>query len=114
MWPRKWDLEALPNIPETVDDGYTAPGQQLMKTILSPKPHEYYGQVPLYTYPQPNQRSVKPWRGLTDEEIEKLAVESGKATFLNDDEQTDILWFDGDCICLARAIEAKLKEKNNG
>ena len=50
--------------------------------------------------------------GLTDEEIEKLSVESGKATFLNDDEQTDILWFDGDCICLARAIEAKLREKN--
>ena len=60
---------------------------------------------------QPAQPS-KPWVGLTESEIEKLAVESGKATFLNDNEQTDILWFDGDCFGLARALEAKLREKN--
>ena len=62
----------------------------------------------LYTSPP----ASKPWVSLTDEDIEKLSVESGKATFLNDDEQTGILWFDGDCMSLARAIEAKLREKN--
>ena len=54
------------------------------------------------------------WVGLTTEEMEKLSVENGKATFLNDDEETDILWFDGDCFALLRAAEAKLREKNGG
>ena len=52
------------------------------------------------------------WVGLTDEDIEKLAVENGQATFLNDDEETGIIWFDGDATPFAQAIEAKLKEKN--
>jgi hypothetical protein len=50
--------------------------------------------------------------GLTNEEMEKISVENGKATFLNDDEETDILWFDGDCFALLKAAEAKLREKN--
>ena len=54
------------------------------------------------------------WVGLTDEEIEKLAVENGHATFLNDDEETGIIWFDGDATPFARAIEQKLREKNGG
>lgn len=53
------------------------------------------------------------WVGLTTEEMEKLSVENGKATFLNDDEATDILWFDGDCFALLKAAEDKLKEKNH-
>ena len=52
------------------------------------------------------------WVSLTDEDIEKLAVENGQATFLNDDEETGIIWFDGDATPFAQAIEAKLKEKN--
>ena len=75
-------------------------------------PYKFRKGQPLYTSQPENANAGKPWRGLTDEEIEKLSVESGKATFLNDDEQTDVLWFDGDCIGLARAIEAKLREKN--
>jgi hypothetical protein len=58
------------------------------------------------------QIAKREWVGLTTEEMEKLSVENGKATFLNDDEETDILWFDGDCFALLRAAEAKLKEKN--
>ena len=54
------------------------------------------------------------WVGLTDEEIEKLAVENGHATFLNDDEETGIIWFDGDATPFARAIEQKMREKNGG
>jgi hypothetical protein len=53
------------------------------------------------------------WVGLTNEEMEKMSVENGKATFLNDDEATDILWFDGDCFALLKAAEDKLKEKNH-
>ena len=54
------------------------------------------------------------WVVLTDEEIEKLSVENGHATFLNDDEETGIIWFDGDATPFARAIEQKLREKNGG
>ena len=70
--------------------------------------------VPVKTYHdgKPWPVAPKPWVGLTDEEMEKLSVENGKATFLNDDEETDILWFDGDCFALLKAAEAKLKEKN--
>jgi hypothetical protein len=72
--------------------------------------------VPVKTYHdgKPWPVAPKPWVGLTDEEMEKLSVENGKATFLNDDEETDILWFDGDCFALLKAAEAKLKEKNHG
>ncbi len=52
------------------------------------------------------------WVGLTDEEMENFSVENGMATFLNDGEETHILWFDGDCFALLKAAEAKLKEKN--
>ena len=62
---------------------------------------------PLYTHPPKRE-----WVGLTDEDIEKLAVENGQATFLNDDEETGIIWFDGDATPFAQAIEAKLKKKN--
>jgi len=57
-WIRKEDLERLPRTPETVDDGYTAPGQQLRKIILSAKPHSYYGQVPLYKHQQAHKRPL--------------------------------------------------------
>jgi hypothetical protein len=72
--------------------------------------------VPVKTYHdgKPWPVAPKPWVGLTDEEMEKLSVENGKATFLNDDEETDVLWFDGDCFALLKAAEAKLKEKNHG
>jgi hypothetical protein len=66
----------------------------------------------LYTTPQPQREWERPWVSLTDEDIEKLAVENGQATFLNDDEETGIIWFDGDATPFAQAIEAKLKEKN--
>ena len=50
--------------------------------------------TPLYTSPQPS----KPWRGLTDEELADIAMQSGA--------------YDGQLRDFARAIEAKLREKN--
>ena len=64
------------------------------------------GAEPLYTHP-PKERAEgekREWVGLTDEDIEKLAVENGQATFLNDDEETGIIWFDGDATPFAQAI----------
>ena len=71
---------------------------------VSQFPHDEW--FPVYKQPK------REWVGLTTGEMEKLAVENGKATFLNDDEETGILWFDGDCFDLLKAAEAKLKEKN--
>ncbi len=91
-WIRQGDLERLPFTQPTVDDFESgiAGGQQLMKTILSPKPHNYYGQIPLYT-------AQRQWVGLTPEEID---------TVYRDMPPPVQHWQ------LARAIEAKLKEKN--
>ena len=71
-----------------------------------------FGEEPKITCPD-CQKETK-FVGLTNEEIEKLAVENGHATFLNDDEETGIIWFDGDATPFARAIEQKLREKNGG
>ena len=54
------------------------------------------------------QNYVRPWRGLTDEEIED-AIDDGFAFGLNDGNVSNEY-----VIRYVRAIEAKLKEKNNG
>jgi len=54
------------------------------------------GLTPLYTFPQPS----KPWVGLTDEEIKRMAA----PWFLS------MYW--KLCVSFGRAIETKLKEKN--
>jgi hypothetical protein len=84
-------------------------GEQL--SVVFKNPHDDICYSPLGFIDAPP-AAQKPWVGLTDEEMEKLSVENGKATFLNDDEETDMLWFDGDCFALLKAAEAKLKEKN--
>ena len=53
----------------------------------------HYTWEPLYTSPPANANAGKPWVGLTDEEIYALT-------------------FDGRPVKFARAVEAKLKEKN--
>jgi predicted glycosyl hydrolase (DUF1957 family) len=59
------------------------------------------GRSPLYTAPPKRE-----WQGLTDEEIDDLSYLSQKI------DEGNAAWFDR---CgFARAIEAKLKEKNNG
>ena len=54
------------------------------------------------------QNYVRPWRGLTDEEIED-AIDDGFAFGLNDGNVSNEY-----VIRYVRVIEAKLKEKNNG
>ncbi|WP_353247348.1 hypothetical protein [Limnohabitans sp.] len=67
------------------------------------KPSSTYKPIALYTSP-PAQRT---WVGLTDEEIEKLITDAGFT-------RSDLLMM-GACIDqIARLVEAKLKEKNNG
>jgi len=56
--------------------------------------------IPLYTAP-----SKRNWQGLTDEEIEEVC---GLFPFYSNE------WCDSDYVDFARAIEAKLKEKNHG
>jgi hypothetical protein len=66
------------------------------------KPPDYAKNVrPLYTTPPAAQR---PWFGLTDEEVAKIVDEQ------TTDNQGYDIWCDGQGV--ARAIEAKLKEKN--
>jgi hypothetical protein len=55
-----------------------------------------HNQKPLYTHPHQ-------WQGLTDDEIEQAILSKNKAGE----------WW-GMCLDIARAIEAKLKEKNHG
>ena len=55
------------------------------------------GRVPLYAAPQ------REWVNLTDDEIEEVG---GPFPFYSND------WCDSDYVDFARAIEAKLKEKN--
>jgi hypothetical protein len=90
-----------------LDEGVNMPDGTLLYATPQPVP------VKTYSDGKPWPVAPKPWVGLTHEEMEKLSVENGKATFLNDDEETDILWFDGDCFALLKAAEAKLKEKNH-
>ena len=61
-------------------------------------------QIPLYTHPQPRE-----WVGLTDEEI--LEVNMSTVTKLID--EPIVCDTDHNIIQLGKAIEAKLKEKNN-
>jgi hypothetical protein len=67
--------------------------------LVQSEPHKWPGYQTrlLYTTPPAAQRQ---WVGLTDEEIEKACVPLGAAML----SFTEV----------ARAIEAKLKEKNNG
>lgn len=91
-WIRQGDLERLPFTQPTVDDFESgiAGGQQLMKTILSPKPHNYYGQIPLYT-------AQRQWVGLTQQDIDIAFDDTQEGGGFDE---------------FARAIEVKLKEKN--
>ena len=59
------------------------------------------GRVPLYTEPPKRE-----WVGLTDEEIQDLSYLAQKI------DEGNAAWFDR--WGFARAIEAKLKEKNHG
>lgn len=77
-------------------DGNMAVSLQMMQSI----DHEHVRETPLYTHPQPKRK----WVGLTDEEIHdiydhvaKQEPYSGAVTRRN----------------VARAIEAKLREKNS-
>ncbi len=113
-WIRQGDLERLPFTQPTVDDFESgiAGGQQLMKTILSPKPHNYYGQIPLYT-------AQRQWVGLTDESVVSAAarvlsdrvaascnVDCGDMWMLHGNDSIE------DARAMLEAAEAKLKEKN--
>ena len=101
-FPRDW-FESLADM-RLVDDPSAAPVQEPVAwaTMLGSYSHVSWGkdrpdypiryEVPLYTTPPAPQRQ---WVGLTDEELE----------LLNDCGDTDSYKF-------ARAIEAKLKEKN--
>ncbi len=79
------------------------------------KTHDLAGSLaafhvrPLYTSPQPaqpSQRSVKPWRGLTDEAVWSLYK---NLWMFHPAEEPRLA---ADILKFARAIEAKLKEKN--
>jgi hypothetical protein len=85
---------------EDDEETFVAPGQRLTNVTLSTDEHEYYGQAPLFTAPniaepRPNR---KEWMGLTDDEI-KQALGISKYALSS--------------IVDARAIEAKLREKND-
>lgn len=54
------------------------------------------------------------WQGLTDDEIVEFACEYGLGTDMPKSEEypLGILWYDGNCMEFARAIEQALKAKN--
>jgi hypothetical protein len=94
-WISSWELgkvaRAQPTIKEGEDDEDhegVAPGQQLTSVTLSTKKHSYYGEIPLYT------ASKREWVGLTDKE-----------RYLDDERTPEEIEY-------AKAIEAKLREKN--
>jgi hypothetical protein len=59
----------------------------------------------LYTTPQQPSTIVRTWVGLTDEQIREASLEAGM--------QEHYMGFHSGFTCFARAIEAKLKEKNS-
>lgn len=59
---------------------------------------------------QPSQRSVKPWRGLTDEEMRELEKQFNAERVRTSDEEYLII-YPSDYWAWQRAIEAKLREK---
>jgi hypothetical protein len=83
---------------EEDEEAFVAPKQRLTNVTLSTDKHEYYGQTPLYTSPNVAEpRPKREWMGLTDDEI-KQALGISKYALSS--------------IVDARAIEAKLREKN--
>ena len=95
-----WNLTAPDGTQHTACHGWTKFDPHTGEELADSTPGDALLEVgfcPLYTTPQP-----RTWVGLTDDQVSAIA------------DQHPVEGFDPSIMAFARAIEAKLREKNNG